>query len=193
MDCSRNPSHLSYVPLQARTFVFAAEDISSIKDIALEIDNPSEQQRNRRFLLHFRRCGRGDTQGGRLGSQRPLGTPSLLPFLDGTRKEGRRQAHSQQKPPCQFETHATQKQKNSHRSFLWLFIFLPVGGELTCQHLCLDNAGQRADFLQKLLKGDLQFLGLGRDGHDGAAVGGDDGVDGLNVGLMLGKDHQQRA
>jgi hypothetical protein len=79
-----------YLSRRALSFV-RLRILFSIGDIALKIDNPSEQQGNRRFLLHFRRCGRGDTQGGRLGSQRPLGTPSLLPFLGGTRKEGRRQ------------------------------------------------------------------------------------------------------
>ena len=66
-----------------------------------------------------------------------------------------------------------------------------VYGKSARQDLGLDNGRLLFDPGKKLLQGDGHIGGLGGNGDHGTAVGGHDGIDGQNVGLLLGKEGQQ--
>ena len=61
---------------------------------------------------------------------------------------------------------------------------------LTGDDFCLDNAGNLGQDPQKLFQLDAQIHGLRGDGYQSAAVGGTDGIDRLDIGVMLSEDSQ---
>ena len=62
---------------------------------------------------------------------------------------------------------------------------------LTSDDICLDHEGGLAQLPEQIFRMDGRIRGLCGDGHNGAAVGWYDGVDGQNVCLIAGEYGQQ--
>jgi hypothetical protein len=72
-------------------------------------------------------------------------------------------------------------------------LFSQSGREfLTGQDLGLDHAFGICDLVHHLFQRYIHIHSLSRDGYNSAAVGRYDGIDGLDICLMLCKDAQQR-
>ena len=67
----------------------------------------------------------------------------------------------------------------------------PACFSLTGDDIRLDDTGDSAQLAEQIFQRQFHIGQLSRNGNQSMAVGGDDGVDGQNVCLLLGKNHQQ--